>query len=503
MATLVRDPNAKPVGQFLAPFKGTWSSLSAHMLQPDQLYASLNVFLRGGKLRDRAGLEPITTTFFDEVIIGGVNVTTPTHKVLLAFGRTTLYRLDNRNGEWTVDTAMDIAPADGMFVEVTFLETNSQYVAIVANGTTALKKWIDGQGLTTITAVKDPIPLATSVCTSASRIVALVNNHTLVWSDVLTYDSFSPLSYNKKLAETNDAGICIKSLSSYDFAVYKERSIYIGRAQAGADGNAFSVQRVQIVEGPASIKAVIDVGGYHMYMTANGRVGVFDGTSYVQWIADGLWLLLQDDIDTEHSDNIVGVFDYRLNTATFYYPRRGQGGLVKGMVVINIPINGSGLTEYACFLGESVLPVTHGYEMRFQRETNRSIIFTTGVYGNRSYICNEDYNFDGSVSFECMLQTGLLPLPDMKHNQVSAELFIERAQGNGTVDVSLVTSDALETASGAVEDLSSESLNLEFNPVREYVGFNKPTRFVGIKMEWRSDSTVRYAGAVVYGREVS
>lgn len=503
MSALIREPNSKPVGQFVTPYKGTWRSVAANMLQPDQLYESLNVFIREGKLRDRPGLDLLVPTDLQNPVIGGSLVVTPTKKILLAFTYIALYRLEVDDVDWSIDTVSSIAEGDNSTLSLTFLETASTYVAIVANGETSLKRWIDGEGLAPIVATEGTVPIASSVCTAASRIVCLVDNHTIVWSDTLTYTAWSPLSYSKKPAETNDAGICVKALSSHDFAVYKERSIYVARAQAAADGAAFAIQLTQIVEGPASSRAVVDVNGYHMYMTPNGRVAIFDGTSYVQWIADGLWVFLQNDIDPAWSSKILGVFDYRLHTVTFYYPRRGDNGVVKGMLLINVPLDGSGLTDYACFIGASNLHVTHGYEMRFHRATNRAIVFCSYIGQDLSFICSEDENFDHEAPFDCVMQTSLLPMPDMKHNQVSAEIFIERGDGNGSVDVSLVTSDALETASGTVQDIPSETLNLEFNPVREYVGFNRPTRFVGLRLTWRSDSTVRYAGAVIYGREVS
>lgn len=503
MPALVREPNTKPVGQFATPYKGTWPSLSANMIQPDQLYSSLNVFIRKGKLRDRPGLRRLNPVTFNNTVIGGALVVTPLDKILLAFTFDTIYRLQKFDNDWVVDSVVDVAPVTSHAIDITFLETASQYVVIVANDSTELKRWIDGSGLSAITPTKGPIPIARSVCTAASRIVCLVDNHTIVWSDVLTYDAYNPLSYNKKPAETNDAGIGVKSLNSYDFAVYKERSIYIGRAQAGADGNAFSVQRLQIVEGPASFKAIIDFDGGHMYMTPNGRVGIFDGTSYVKWIADGLWFMLQDDIDPLHSDKIVGVFDYRLHMALFFYPKRGDDGAVKGMLTINVPLDGSGLSDFACFLGYSRFSISHAYEMRFARESNRSILFSGDHELRASFIYDENMNRDHGVAFDCHFQTGLLPMPDMKHNKVSAEVFIERGDGNGFADVSFVGSDMLESEGGTVQDLPSESINLEFNNAREYLsGPFEGVRFIGMRVVWTSDSTVRYAGAVMYGREV-
>jgi hypothetical protein len=173
------------------------------------------------------------------------------------------------------------------------------------------------------------------------------------------------------------------------------------------------------------------------------------------------------------------------------------------MVTINIPLDGSGITDYACFLGVSGKAITHGYEMRFNRETNKSVLFSSDAITRKSYVYSEDSNLDDGIEFPCMMQTGLLPMPDMKHNRVTAELFIERSDGNGFVDVSFVTSDVLENSSGTIEPIPSNMLSLEFNPVREYIAADQPARFIGLRLDWTSTSTVRYTGAVLYGREVS
>lgn len=502
MPMLVREPGVKPVGQFVTPYKGTWRSIASNMLTIDQLYDSMNVFIREGRLRDRPGLAPFTPTVFSHDIIGGAMVTMPTSKVLLAFACDSAYTLEVDNVNWTTDTIMHLADGDHSLIDCTFIETNSQYVCVIANGETALKKWIYGQGVTNITASVGEVPVAKSVCTAASRIIALVDHHTIRWSNVLTYDAFNPLSYSKKIAETNDASICVKKISSLSFAIYKEQSIYLAKATGRADGAAFSIELAQEVEGPAGVHAITSINNGHIYMTSDGRIGLFDGSSYVRWIADGLWSTLQEDIDFRYVNRTLAVFDRRLHTVTFYYPRTIEDdGRLKGMVVVNVPLEGTGIVEYSAFLGLNNKPISFGYEMRFDGRTRRSLLFSS--VDSKAYFYSENHNTDDDVAFDCMLQTGLLPMPDMAHHQVSAELFIERANGNGSVDVRLITSDVLENTFGTIESLPSHTLNLEFNPIREYLGFLEPTRFVGLQLKWSSLSTVRYAGSLIYGRPVS
>lgn len=502
MVTHVRDAGAVTVGQFVPPYGGTWNSLAANLLTPDKLYDSLNVFLREGKLRDRPGYRLLNETIFNNPVIGGSIVVTPTTKIMLAITATDLYRLDTLPNNWRIDTTDNFAATDGDNIEITFLETASQYVGVIAAPGRQLKRWIDGLGAETIVAASGTTPIAVSVCTAGSRIVALVDSHTVVWTDILTYDKFGALNYNKKGAETNDEGICVRNLGSLDFVLYKERSIYLAKSAAGSDARAFTMQLVQRVEGPASAKAVVDINGAHVYLTATGRVGYFDGTSYVRWIADGLWLFLQKDIDPRYLDRIAGIFDYRLHLIIFHYPRRGDDGNARGMIIINVPFEGGGLTTFAAFLGASTQAISHGFEMRFKQEISQTVLFNRSGNVSRSLILDEFLDTDLDMPFECVIQTGLLPMPDMKHHQVHLELFLERDINNGAVNVYLVTSDMLENRGGTVELLAQTVIDLGMNSANEYIGFNIPTRFAGFKLTWSSESTVVYLGGVMYGRKV-
>ena len=500
--TLVREAGSQIIANFAVPYKGTWQSVAANQLMPDMLYNSNNVFIREGKLRERPGLSLLNSTVFDSPVIGGAMAVTPSDKILLAFTKSRLYTLTKSATIWSVDTIAGFAANEHGLIDVTFTETANQYVAVIADNTSSLKRWIHGSGVTTIVPVVGVVPTAKSVCTAARRIVYLSEPHTVGWTASLTYDNFPALA-NYKIAATNDLGICVKSLSVLSFVVYKERSIYVARAQAGSDAGAFGFSEPIKIEGPSGTHAVVDVGGMHMYMTANGRIAIFDGTRYPQWIADGLWLFLQSDIDPMYSHKIFGVFDYRLHIVTFHYPRvTDTNGQMTGLVVINIPLEGSNILSFAAFLGVTGKPCSYGYEMRFNQQIDKSVIFTSTTNDPQSFIFDENVNTDDDVVFNCLFQTPLIAMPELLHTQVSIESFIERADGNGVISVFAMTSDILETKSGIKQLASVNIVDLNNNPVVEYVGFNVPTRFFGLQYEWVSSSKVRYAGTSVLGRVV-
>lgn len=500
--TLVREAGTQPVAQFTVPYRGTWNSVAANQLSPDTLYSSSNVFIREGKLRNRPGLALLNSTVFANRVVGGAMAVTPTDKVLLAVTKDALYTLRQSDSTWNIDTEAAFANLSNMPVDITFMETASQYVAILASEGRQPKAWVQGSGATEIAPVTAAIPMAKSVCTSARRIVFLVPPHTIKWTKTLTYNDLTTLTV-ARIAQTNDVGICVRSLSNLAFAVYKERSIYVARAQAGSDATAFAFAEPLIVEGPASVHAVVIIGGMHMYMTRNGRVAIFDGTRYPQWILDGLWLYLQDDIDPEYAHTMFGVFDYRLHTVTFHYARNGDNGAMYGAVIINVPLSGSGVDSYAGFMCTFSKPVSYGYERRFNNSIDRSVLFTHTAGDMQSFNFDEDTLTDDGATFTCSMQTPLIAMPDMNHHQVSMETFLERSNGYGHVDVAAVTSDALENAGGTVDVMNVQRIDLNNNPVREYIGFNVMTRFFGLKYTWTSSSKVRYAGCNVYGRVLS
>jgi hypothetical protein len=505
--SLVLEAGATPLITFTVPYKGTNNSIAAHQITPDTLYSSMNVFIRRGKLRERPGLTLLNNTVFDNAVIGGAMAVTPAHKILLAFTRSQLYTLLQGAGAWSSDTLLPFSNSDADPVDITFLETMSQYVAIIANISFPLKVWREGVGVTPIIAAN--VPTAKSVCTAASRIVALVDPHTLQWSATLDYQTWPALAI-AKIAQTNDTAICIRSLTTLDFVIYKERSIYVAKSQPGSDATAFNIQFIQTVEGPAGTLAVVDIDSGHMYMTKSGRVGIFDGSQQVQWIADGLWVFLQSDIDPQYAGKIFGVYDYRLHTVTFWYPRRGDEGMMHGMLLINLPLQGSGVeptvafSRYvsSAFLGVSNEPCSAAFESRFNDQIDTSVIFTASPEAAASCFFDDTSPFDNSIPYQCSFQTQLFPLPSLKHSQITLEAYLERQNGNGTVNVNAVTSDALENEAGTVSDIA-EVIDLNSNPVREYIAFNIPTRFFGLKYSWSSENVVRYAGTTLHGRVVS
>ena len=511
MASLVKEPGVQPIAQFTVPIRGTWNSIAINNVPMDAVYASHNVFIREGKLRERPGLPLISGSDFTTPVIGGVMVVTPMEKRMLAVTKNIFYERGENDSQWSGTAPFEgnfsFTPDDRTMVDIAYMETTGTAVAIIAAQQRPLKQWNAlTHSITVMTPASGstPIPSAKSVCIASRRVICLIPPHTLQWSKVFEVNNYNPLAYYK-IAQTNDTGICVRSLSNLSFVLYKERSIYTARAQAGNDEAAFAFGEPLKVEGPASLHAVVDVGGSHVYMTANGRIALFDGTSYPQWIADGIWFYLQQDIDGQFISKIFGFYDYRLHCVVFYYPKRGYAGNMQGMVIVNMPMRSIDLQPVQpalpyTFLGTCNIPGTFGYESRFNN-IERSHIFGGSGLNHGMYHFDEDFKYDENLPFDCSIQTGLVPMPNGIHGYPSIETLVERGSGYGIMNVEPVVSNSLEQKSGYIPDLRGKIIDLEgVESLRSYDGFDLQCRFFGLKYSWLSTSTVRYSGAIVYAR---
>src|SRR5215471_2300943 len=502
---IFREPGSQIITQYSVPLRGTWNSLAVHSIPQDSLYDSLNIFIRKGKVRNRPGLTLVNRTIFDGPILGGQMAVTPLEKRLVVFTKSSTYELGESDATWVYVNSNTFAPSDISVIDTAGIETSNIYAVLVAEQHSALKAWnsiLHTTNTITPQSGSDSIPLAKSVCVVVRRVVCLIPPHTVRWSRVFQMDYFPPNAYNK-VAQTDDLGICVRSLTNTSFVLYKERSVYVARAREGGDDTAFQFSDPIYADGPAGVRAVIDVQGSHLYMTKNGRIAQFTGANYPQWIADGLWLFLQDDIDPVYASFTTGVYDHRLHTAIFYYPRRGDSGVLKGMVILSLPLEGVDLQQQqqpipAAFRGLSGISVTHAVQSHFNQTIDRSVVFVNEQKGSQSFYLDETAQTDAGQYYDCMMSHALTAMPDARHTKVSFETFVERQQGYGVLGVEPVISDTLESQDGTVADGKLEYIDLETNPLQSIKAFGVSTRFFGLKYTWRSDSTVRYSGSVIY-----
>jgi len=322
------------------------------------------------------------------------------------------------------------------------------------------------------------------------------------WCDVLNnqYLSFTnwPALNQVVLSDTEDALIAIKPLGTLGIALYKETNIFVGIAQAGPPSQAFRFEHRGHYAGPAGVNALVDVDGAHIYMTRTGRVGYFDGAQH-QWLCDGVWPFIQQDIDITFIERVFGVYDYNTAQIYFWYPRSGDNGLCTGMLIINIPFPLAGISQYAYFLGQSNFACAHGTTIPPFSTLTQPLIYSSEAPANRVYHLDATAYTDRETAFPCRVTTGLFK-PDPQGTAIIrpiVEIYTSRDESRGAVAVTALTTNALET-DGTFSN--AESIDLTKVQPNEYIGFNDTGSFVGIQLSWDSTAKVEYKGAEVYGR---
>jgi len=508
MITYQLDPNSELLKQYSLPLRGTWKTMPAHLLPDDVLQDSNNVSIIDGRLRARPGLKlfgTFETDPFDASAIGSfLFISGDGTKYPLVSSPTKLYQLDS--GTFTDITDTVTLDSGAEQVRMTSIQDGTSVYLLYANGKDELKFKTDDGDLSDITAHAGSIPVCTDICTTFSRIVGVTPPYTVQWCDVLndTYLSFTnwPALNQVVLSDTEDAIVAIRALGTLGFVVYKEGNIFAGIAQGGAPSQAFRFEHRGEYEGPAGVQSIVNVTGLHVYFTRTGRVGAFDGSQH-QWVCDGLWPFLRDDIDPQYVQNSFGVYNYKTNEVTFWYPRAGDSGALKGMLIINLAMPQAGIATNAYFKGESLVSVTNGLSVRLFDTGTQPFVFST-----EAFTLDKDTFLDDSVSFECFITSPLSRVTQpasitAKQKQAPDivrpifEFYASRDETRNVVNITALTSNQLET-----DGTFSESVPVDLSVIspNEYIGFNETGGFIGFDARWASSALVEYKGCDVYVR---
>jgi hypothetical protein len=498
-----KDPSAKLLTSFPPPFKGTWKTLPSYLLPADAVQDSMNVTLRSGVLRARAGLVLVNRSDLGAPVLGSfLTVDTNNVKSALIGTPEKVYRFINN--DW-----VDITNGHAFFpgieqVRFASLQLGTQVFVAVANGVNAVR--IIPQAnylLQDIVPLSAPIPVLTDICTSFSRFVGIAPPYTVAWCDIIndSYLSFTnwPALNQAILADTEDSVVAIRPLGTLGLAVYKEGNIFVGIAQPGSNALAFRFEHKGAYEGPGGVQALVDVDGAHVRMTPTGRVGYFDGSQH-RWLCDGLWPFIRDEIEPAYAHRIFGVYNYNTAEVYFWYPTRTSNGLLSRMLMIDLPYALAGVQDYSYFLGESLFPCTNGLSSKRFLSALNPLIF--GGPHNRTFILDKDTLTDDGFSYQCSFRTGLYKPGASQDDQdiyfPTVELYATRGELDaGLVEVSILTSNLLEDEG----DPSRRTIiDLTQTPLNEFIGYDNPGAFLGIQCSWLSGDKFEYKGVDLYGR---
>ena len=491
----------KVLGTWGLPKRGISRLLPAHELPNDALWDAVNVDLRDGMLQARKGLTQFSATTLGARPIGAFMYQEEDGSRIPLVA--TLNRIWKYESGWTdLTNSLLTATAgyQGRFASLEFGTPGTVY-AVFTNGKDTMQQW-DGDSAT-VSAVAGSPPLFTDICTVGDRIVGIIPPYTVQWGEALTLSTWPALNI-RYAAETPDRCVAIRAQGPMGFILFKEESLWVGSFVGGPSSTAFILQWRKNVEGPAGPNAIVEADGAWVYMTPTGRIGAYDGYTH-QWIGDGLLPILNPEtgdttykVDATNMGRSCGAYDRAHQTITFWYPRTGDSGECKGVVTISVPKPEWGLPYWACFLGNTAVPIGAATAMRLTDHLYKVLAFSTVASDNRSFTLVAG-NADDGTNFLGSWQTGLAVAPGLGQYRVShLEGYFDRAAGYGTVTFKMVSSFALDTPGGDVES-TGKSIDLAATLKRSEYGRDSRGRFLGMQFSFTTASKPKWLGGRLLG----
>jgi hypothetical protein len=479
------------------PVRGVNQALPAHEIGIDELRDALNMALVHGVFQPRRGLVRFGSTVFSARALGAFEYRRA-DAVALPLIATQTRLLTYEGGVWTDRTGG--TPLTGSAekpARVTLLPFGTPTVvyAVHANGVDALRQW-NGTDATFTTVAGTP-PVFSDVTTAFDRVVGIVPPYEVGWGEALSLATWSALN-RRLLADTPDPLVAISHAGTLGLHVYKAKSIWAGYAQGGPSSQAFRFEHRLDVDGPAGPAARVRAEGVDYYMTTQGRIGAYTGESH-GWVADGVWPLVQAQLDSTLSQRIVAWYDKLQSLVWFAYPRVGDAGECFGLVLLHLPKPIERLDTYAAFPGTLLRAVSAAVDLRLSDGVDRALVVTSTPSDRRALELG-GLDDDGQV-FPVMWQPGLAATPNFDVYRIeSIEPFVERGTGYGTLEMRAVVSDVLDTPAGTLEPTGA-TIDLTEVPVDANAGLDARGRFLGVRFDATSQDVVRYKGALLYGRK--
>ena len=554
------------VAQWPFPARGVVRSLAENELSPDSLFVGDNLQLFHGECRLRPRIRtPAAITANVNAANATLGLGTTVHRrtngdvftiVAEGISNGSVRRLENA-GTWT-DIGGGVVFAGSRddsyrFTSLAFGTPLQNYTFLV-RGNQAPYYWDPSLAGGNIVAVPGSPANWKDATTVFDRIIGITDTE-VSWGEILQVDNWPAVNV-KSLMETPDYCKAIRPFGNMNVIVFKERSIWKGLGNGeGTSAFSFRWQFAGYYEGPCGVNACDGTPLGYAYMTRNGRVGLYNGTK-VDWIADQIWPLIRDDIDQTQVCRVFVRYREANHQVVCLYPRTGDGGRVRGILIIQLPQMESGVDKFACFNGsfEADVALLANAQVdihcmgEFEKDAGGTAAvvaqlgmvgtrFSSGngatIYGQWEDLTNpvssggQHSSLDWNVQayrVTARLQPGLLTSPKSDPHRIEAvEPFLRRGTdvatagvGGGAVDtcdVFPVASDTLHTRGGVVGNTGTTITDMDGTtpPVKETVGVSDTRvigphrgRFLGFRLDARSDNiALRYLGAIIYARQVT
>lgn len=493
------------------------ANLPIDAVPPTALYDSRNILVRKGNLQPRPGLTSFDSTPVDGRVIGAYSAISivegafqddtfqndafqteanaPSSTTVIATP-TKMYLRTSSGWQDVTDTPL-LAGEDSHARFTSIFLSNVLHV-LMTNGVDSPRDLRSDAATISVIAGTPPIFTDWTTLPGQARVVGIVPPYDIRWSNIADIGTWPALN-NANLSGTPDRLVAIRNLGTLGLAVYKTHSIWIGVA-TGLPTNAAAL-RFELkgwFEGPASPAALVDAQGVHFYMTEAGRVGAFSGTQH-QWVADGVWPLVQDTLDVDRTSRIFGFWEPTRDEIYFIYPRTDDPSAdnPRGLVVVLPPRPSEGRESYIAFTGQLGLGLSTAVDLRL----NTKDVMAFGAQDHETYkFTGGD---DAGTAITGFWQTGLTKMPGIHPHRVEAiETFAERLAGYGSLTLKPVYSNLLDQPAGSLATGITVDLT-DTTSITDLQGVRAKGRFLGLRYEFSSATapTLRWRGARLTGRQ--
>lgn len=480
-----------------------------YKVPPEAVWSSANVLVRAGFLQARPGLTQFVPTvmtgrptgMFNSIMLAtgafqadafqndAFQTTGSLPSTLLLAGTTRkLYAffggvLNDVTG--TTLTALETQPA--RFASIALGSPQTLFV-LHTNGADAPRQW-DATSAT-FTAVAGSPPLWSDFTNIAEHIVGIVPPYNIQWGNTQSISAW-PAANVRVLSDTPDPLRAIAALGVRTGVVYKSRSLWdVVITGDPTESRFFRFEPRGLLDGPTGPAAVINTDGSHLYMTDAGRIGYYNGSRHL-WVGDGIWPLIQANLDTTNTARIFGAYDPMFKIGVFCYPRTGDAGECKGWAIVMLPNIKEGYEGFITFHGSSLVALSAGGDTRLD---SFKALFTRSDAGAQKVYTWEGVDDAGSA-ITGHWQTGMVGAPGLEFFTLEAyEAFVLRGGGFGTLTVKPVSSYILDIEGGTVA--AAKTIDLA-----EQVVLGSPKggdirgRFFGMRFEFTTPITLKWLGS--------
>ena len=501
------------------PVFGLRSDLPRHLVPDGFLVSGKNVICRDGAIVTRSGLTRVTTTApTSNRVMGAVYYKDHTDTKRLIIGTTAGFHVYTGGATWAD------APASGLLnggagnqVRFTVFMLAGTTRVVAVNDVDVPQSWT---GTGDFAALGGSPPIAKCVTSAFQRVILgnITVGGTRRGSTMAISGFQDPASWNSadqpSLPDTGDSIMEVRALNAQTFAIYKDKSQWVGIGAGEIFPFIFELRDQQ--PGPASPGSVVQAGTDHFYIGQDGDVYRFDG-SRCRPIGSVIRRTIQSDVDWALVGRMHGFFDRRNREVWWFWPPAsgtGTSGVVYRLPYGDVPGAFSPLLSFTQILTVSAdwdeLGSVTWNDLTGTWDGIGSTYPTWDSFGgtarpggviarsNGQVYRSGDAGSDDGSTFDTEWELPLRAVAGAGENvRVDAiESFFKQEVSTVNAEVILVTTDTLGTAGTQV---AAQTVDLSTGTRLRATYADQQARFVGVK--YRILGTVggkEYRGGTIY-----